>query len=270
MSNPSGAVRPVCEPLENRQLLAADLVATEIRGRLPDDLVSGTRGRLPGVAVQVQNSGDTAVSATDVVARLFASADGVLDAGDALLAENTLRRFNVGIGRGRRIPFPRLVDPIPTVAQGAYRLIAVVDATDVVPEDNPGNNSIASTGTVNIGPPFVNLTATRVFVGNFVRSGRPARLTFTVLNAGNTNARGTGVVNVLFRPASQTTGGVADNVDVRVNVRTRREGRLVGRVEVPVGLTAGQYTVIATLISVTGFTDSVTTDNTANAATTVR
>jgi hypothetical protein len=78
------------------------------------------------------------------------------------------------------------------------------------------------------------------------------------------------MVNVLFRPAGQTTGGVADDVPVRINVRARKEKILMGRIDVPAGLAPGQYVVIATLTNTTGFTDSVTTDNVANTSVTVR
>jgi hypothetical protein len=250
----------VCEPLEGRQLLAADLVATEVIGKLPEDLISGQRGRIPALAVNVNNAGDADVRA-DVVTRIYASVDGVLDTTtDPLLVEQT-RPLNLKSGRERRIPL-RLRDVPANITQNTYRLIAHVDSTLQVPEDNDANNIIASSGTVAIGPPFVNLTATRTFVRPPVRAGRPAAGLLTVFNAGNTNARGTATMNVLFRPVNATSGGTAVDVPVRINVKAKKTKQLKGRIPVPANLPPGDYTVIATITTIVGFADANPADNT--------
>ena len=271
-SNPAAPTAPaapgravcVCEPLEGRQMLAADLVATEITGKLPADLISGQRGRIPALGVNVNNAGNAAVR-DDVVVRIFASTDGALDPTvDTVLVEQT-KRVNLPAGRARHIPL-KLRDVAPGIAQNAYRLLAQVDVTNVVTEDNEGNNVVASTGTVNIGPPFVNLTATRAFVRPPVRSGRPALGMLTVLNAGNINARGTATVNVLFRPVNATTGGTAVDVPVRINIKAKKTRELRGRIAVPAGLTPGDYTVIATITTLVGIVDANPADNSATVA----
>ena len=254
---------PACEPLEGRQLLAADLVATEISGKFPDDLISGERGRVPALAVHVNNAGDTNVR-SQVVVRVFASADGILDGADPLLVEQT-RPLNLKAGRPRRIPVA-LRDVPPGVPQGTYRLIGAVDVTNAVPEDNEANNTIASSDTIAIGPAFVNLTATRAFLRPPVRGGRNAGGLLTVLNAGNVPARGSATVNVLFRPVNQTTGGTAVDVPVRINIRPKATRILKGRIPVPAGLTPGDYTVIATITTLVGIVDANPADNSATVA----
>lgn len=255
---PSRRRAPLCEALEGRQLLAADLVATEIVGRFPDDLVSGQRGRIPALGIQVNNAGDTNVRAA-VVLRVFASTDGVLDGADTLVTEQT-SRLNLTAGRSRRMPV-RPFPAVPAVAAAAYRLIGVVDATNVVPEDNEANNSVASSDTIAMGPPFVNLTATDLTGSPNLVRGRPARMSFAVLNSGNTNARGTATVNVTFTPLGQTTPTGSVDVPVRVNVRARKNGFLRGRAVIPAGLTAGEYTVTGTIGNTVGFTDTNAEDN---------
>ena len=256
-------VNPACELLEQRQLLAADLVATEIAGKFPDDLVSGTRGRIPSLHVTVNNAGDTNVR-DSIVLRVFASTDGVLDGADTLLTEQT-SRLNLTAGRARRMP----IRPFPSVAQvpqNGYRLIGVVDATNVVPEDNEANNTVASSDTIAIGPPFINLVATDLTgPSNRVVRGRQSKFTLVVLNAGNTNAKGTGSVNLQFTPVGQQ-GGQAVAAPVKINVRSRKTGRLNGRAIVPAGLAPGQYTVTATLVSTTPFAETNTADNSATSA----
>ena len=261
-ASPAPRAAAACERLEVRQFLAADLVATGIVGRLPQDLISGERGRIPALAVNVNNAGDAAVRG-QVVTRIHASADPVLDVTDVQLVEQT-SRLNLQSGRGRRVPI-RLRDVPAGIPQGAYYLIADVDATKAVPENNDGNNWIASTQTVAIGPPFVNLTATRAFMRPPVRADRNGSLTLTVLNAGNSNTRGSATVNVLFRPVSQATGGTAVDASTRFTLRARQTRPLRIRVPVP-ALAPGQYTVIATITNVVGFVDANPTDNTATDA----
>src|SRR5207237_1015387 len=79
-----------------------------------------------------------------------------LDAGDVKLAE-TSRKLRLRVGKTLKVPIH--VRDIPAGMPNApYRLIAFVDATNQVAEDNESNNTVASTTTVQIGPPFVNLT----------------------------------------------------------------------------------------------------------------
>src|SRR4051812_7699692 len=86
-----------CEPLEARQLLAADLVATGITGKFPQSLISGEKGKIPSLGVDLSNSGNINVKG-DVVFRLFASTDGALDGADPLLVEQT-KRLTVKSGK---------------------------------------------------------------------------------------------------------------------------------------------------------------------------
>jgi len=256
------ATRPVFEPLEARQHLAADLIATELTGKLPADLIAGERGRIPALGVNVNNAGNADVR-QDIVVRLFASADGALDGTDFQLAEAP-SRLRLRAGSARHIPI-KIRDVIrPDIPRGTYRLLAQVDATDVVVEDNPGNNVVASSGTVAIGPPFVNLTASTLFIGNdnAVTQGRRARVALTVLNNGNVTAKGNAGIQLVFTPVGGAAAAPID-VPIRISMKSRKERALRGSFAVPAGLAPGQYTVTATLISIVGFTDENPADNSA-------
>ena len=262
--DPAGAApRPAtCEPLEARQLLAADLVAFELLGRLPADLISGQRARVGGLAVNVRNGGDTEVR-SDVVTRLFASTDAAFEpAGDVQLLEQQTR-LRLRPNAQRRIPL-RLREVPAAVPRGTYTLYAQVDATDVVkPEINEGNNIIGATTTIDIGPPFVNLTASRLFIGNdnAVTPGRNARVALTVLNQGNVTARGTGGIQLTFTPVGGTGAATTIDAPIRINLKSRVERAVRGRISIPAGLAPGQYTVTATLINIVGFADENPADN---------
>lgn len=256
---------PVCEPLEGRQLLAADLVAVQVTGRLPTNLVTGQRPRIPAIGMIVRNAGNTEVR-DDVLVRLYASADGNLDPATDHFIEETTSRLRLKPNRQRRIPL-RLRAPLGNIPQGSYQLLAEVDSTNVVAEDQEGNNVVGTSGSVVIAPPFVNLTASRLLVSgrNVAIRGRPVRISLTVLNQGNIHARGTGVVEVTFTPLGQSvvaTGTVA----VKINVRPGKTGTLRGRFAVPAGIGEGAYAVDARLITTVGFAETNTGDNSATAA----
>ena len=256
-----GVPAPVCESLEARQFMAADLVAFELFGRFPEDLISGQRGKIPGLAVNVRNAGNAEVR-NDVVTRLYASVDSTFDPATDLLVLEQQRRLRLRPGADRRIPL-RVRDVPAGIPRGSYQLFAFVDATNVVAgEDNEGNNFIGSATTINIGPPFVNLTASQVFIGNdnAVTPGRNARVALMVLNEGNITARGNAGVQLVFTPVGGGAGATVD-APVRVNLKSRNERALRGRISVPAGLQPGQYTVTATLISMVGFTDEDPADN---------
>jgi hypothetical protein len=241
-------------------------VATSIVGKFPQTLVSGEKGRIPSLAVNLNNAGNTDVKG-DVVFRLFASTDGVFDGADPLIVEQT-KRLTVKSGREKRVAL-KVRDVPAGIAQGTYRLLAQVDATNVVPEDNDQNNTIASAESISIGPPFVDLTATKAFVRPPVRDGRNASLLLTVLNAGNINAKGTGLVRVTFTRVGETVPGAPIDVPVKINIKSQKTKQLKGKIAVPAGLAAGDYTVTATIVSTIGFADSNPGNNAATATVTV-
>lgn len=257
--------QPFCEPLEPRQHLAADLVAFELLGRFPQDLISGERAKIGGLAVNVRNAGNAEVRAP-VVTRLFASADSTFDPATdfKLLEQQTKLRLRAGAQR--RVPL-KLREVPAGVTRGNYQLFAQVDATDVVTgEDNEGNNIIGAPNQVSIGPPFVNLTASDLFIGNdnAVTQGRRARVALTVLNGGNITAKGNAGIQLTFTPVGGGTPAAPIDVPVRINQKSRKERALRGSFAVPATLAAGQYTVTATLISIVGFTDDNPADNSTN------
>ena len=252
---------PVCEPLESRLFLAADLLAFELLGKFPADLISGQRGRIPGLAVNVRNAGNTEVR-NDVVTRLYASADSTFDPATDFLILEQQRRLRLRPTFERRIPL-KLRDVPAGIGPGTFQLFAFVDATNVVAgEDNEGNNSVGSSTSINIGPPFVNLTASTLFVGNdnAVTPGRRARVALMVLNQGNITAKGNAGIQLVFTPVGGGAGATVE-APVKVNLRSRRERALRGSVSIPANLQPGQYTVTATIISMVGFTDENPADN---------
>jgi len=262
----AGACEVACEPLEGRQLLAADLLATGIRGKFPQTLISGEKGNIPSLGVDLSNAGNINVKG-DVVFRMFASIDGALDGADPLLLEQT-KHVTLKSGKAKHVDL-KLKDVPAGIAQATYRLIAQVDATNAVPEDNEGNNTIASTGAISIGPAFVDLAATKVFVRPPIRGGKKSELLLTVLNSGNDLAKGNGVVRVTFTRVGETVAGAPIDLPVKINIKSQKTTQLKAKIAVPAGQAPGDYTVTATILSTLPFTDKNPGNNTATAPATV-
>src|SRR3712207_6398427 len=91
---PSCSHRTAIEPLEARQLFAADLTGSITTA--PDAFLPGGRNK---VVVRLTNIGDTAVSRATVGINLFASTDMTLDPGD-LPVFNASKRLTVRGGGG--------------------------------------------------------------------------------------------------------------------------------------------------------------------------
>lgn len=263
-NTPAGPARPartapVCETLEGRQLLAADLQAMEITGVIPQALVTGVVGKVPALGVNVTNVGNEDVRQS-VSVQVLASLDGAFDDSDIPISEKTIN-LRLKSGSSKHIPLKLGLVP-GDMPQGQYRLLALVDSGRVITEDNEGNNSIATIPSVTFAPPFVDLRATNVTVSAPVRRGRPVRVALTVLNAGNVTARGTGVVNVVFTPVVPGAETPVE-VPVKINLKAGKTGFLRSRMMVPPTLAAGDYTVTATITSTLPFSDSNPANNTA-------
>src|SRR4029079_2540697 len=85
------------------QHLAADLVAFELLGRFPQDLISGERAKIGGLALHARQDGNAEVRAP-VVTRLFASADSNFDPATDLMLLEQQTKLRLRPGAQRRVP----------------------------------------------------------------------------------------------------------------------------------------------------------------------
>lgn len=124
------------EPLEGRILLAADLTGLVTAHTLADPSVP-TNGET--ATVQVKNQGNAAASATTQV-RVYASTDATFSSSDVLLGTASTAALSAGQSRNVSV---NLSMP-NTIAAGTYRLLARVDASNVIAEGTTGeaNNTV--------------------------------------------------------------------------------------------------------------------------------
>lgn len=148
------------EPLESRQLLAADLTVS--LGPVTNPL----RGNTDKVQAQViiTNVGDETFRASrDSVVELYLSADNTFDP-TTDVRFSTLRLSSLSRGSSKRlrldVPEPKLLNPAsgPSLPAGTYNVIARIPGLD----SNPDNDVAVGEGPVNVDYNFGQVGRSRV------------------------------------------------------------------------------------------------------------
>jgi CARDB len=150
----------------------------------------------------------------------------------------------------------------PTLAAGTYTLVVKTDATGALTETDETNNTLVTGTTVSAAQAFIGL-------GNAITSSLPALLDdaadvngvaqVTVTNNGNIPVPSTGLVDVTV--SLRPTGGAdivigSSTAQKFSNVKIGAPVQFAVSVTVPLGTTAGNYTLVAT-VTPSGFTATV-------------
>ena len=138
------------EGFEPRLLLSADLAigltqATGAAAHTPGDTVS--------VGALVRNVGDQAAQAP-ILVNLYASADGTLNQNDVLIGSALVGNSLAPL---KDKPVTLQATLPQTLALGSYSLVAVVDPSHTIPDQDPGNNVSVSATPITVAAP--SLTA---------------------------------------------------------------------------------------------------------------
>lgn len=187
------------------------------------------------VKASIENVGEVRVKGR-VTVRLLASADGVVDTGDVVLdSVSKPLALRAGGEAGATLRFR-----YPAGLSGAFTLLAELKSDDdrIVEEDQTDN---IATATVQIAPPFIDLTPT--FAASSVVFDAPRRQTidFEVQNLGNVAFVGRIDVAVELTPAG---GGTAVPIRQRTIVRiipAQAPRPATIRFRLPDALAAGSY-----------------------------
>ncbi len=222
----------------------------------PLSVVGGAKGKLK---LKISNSGTTSATGAPQIA-LFASTDGTLDPTDTAIGTVSAGNLKIANG-GSKIVTLSFTYP-KTLANGGYFVLAAVDSTNVIAESNEGNNVAASSGTIQIAAPVVDLAGK---FGNLksLKAGKPVSLPLTIQNLGNIPATGTITVD-LFSSLDATPDGsdpvLASNIPVRINIKGGKSQTVSLRV--PAGAThAGSAFLIAKINSTQSITESTLGNN---------
>jgi hypothetical protein len=211
--------------------------ACSVEGSLPTAVVGGAKGRQ---SVRITNRGAAAAAGTITVS-LYASADAVLDPTDQLTA-STSKSMKLKPGASKQV---RMKFDYPALDDGAYRLLAFADASDVIPESDEANNVAATASAVQIARPFVDLSG--VFAdAPVLRAGKGITASLSLHNAGNMPARGSMSVQLLASTDATLDDGdvFVGRVPVRVSLKPGATKKVRLRFPSPL-LAGGQYTYFA-------------------------
>ncbi|MAE63225.1 MAG: hypothetical protein CMJ18_03040, partial [Phycisphaeraceae bacterium] len=216
---------------------------------LPPAVIAGS-DVLGEVSLVVFNQSNVVIDATiDMVVE--ASLDGAVGSpGGIVLASLDQRPLHLYPGEARE--FFALVEIPADMPEGEYALVGLIDAGDVVDEDNEENNLLVSDVTIAVAAPFVDLVAEldgstlppQVVAGDDAGGLLP----LNVRNDGNTAVQSNIQVEVVASPTgdpldSANVGlGTLDNVSI--NLAPGETKFLDAPVQLPVDTPEGDYFIM--------------------------
>jgi subtilase family serine protease len=167
---------------------------------------TGAVGRPLAITNSVRNGGQAPAGAFTI--KFYLSSDGT--ATDVFLGSRAVGSLAAGATNTTvtTLTVPPATNPAP------YHVLAVADAFDQQVELDESNNTLASTGTVNITLYQPDLTLTAVSVPATAAAGRPLAVTTTLRNAGPAP------VSALAIRFYLSTDGTLNGSDVLMGTRT--------------------------------------------------
>lgn len=222
LSSAADAGRGVCESLEGRQLLAADLAVTL------GPVTNPFRGSLDRVQAQViiTNVGDESFKAPrNAVVELYLSADTTFDASTDVLF-TTLRLSSISKGSSKRlrldVPEPKLLNPAsgPALPAGSYNVIARISGLD----SNPDNDVAVGSGSVNVDYDFGTRDRSRVSLALPLADGTTITLRINGSGAGTVTTDSGHIFVTLL------SGGDRSELVISSNARGRTTSTIDGLV----------------------------------------
>ena len=237
-----------------------DLMA-QLLGNLPHATMGGARA---SASILISEGGNQTVSGTITIS-LYASADGQIDSGQSPIASipehvtlkpNQHRSFKVNYS-------------YPTSLNGSYSLLAdVQSATSATSDLNLNNNVAASSSTISIAPPFIDLAASNLISIGSPAAGKTATIAITIANDGNILARSTPIEVVATTDGTVADGIAIDEGKLNLSLAANASRTFHFSFKVPKTLPAGMYTFDAVLDPNNTLNSPNTANNTAFGQTT--
>ncbi|HZZ44707.1 MAG TPA: CARDB domain-containing protein [Tepidisphaeraceae bacterium] len=255
------------QPLESRQLLAADLISAITSYSLPANVTAGSA--IHGSAtVLITNKGPSAVAKNAAKIEVNMVLRPGLTAGAASTAigsKNFIAVASLAKGKSISVTIPLT---IPASSKGGtFSLVAIADATNKIPEANENNNQGIAKTKYTIKAPLATLKVSAA-TANIKKAGVTGTGSVTLLNAGGIAL--TGKVNILFSaiPSDSTlpTLQIGSKNGVAVNLQRQQTLKVTGialsAIAAPATTSAVvTYTIRATIVPHTTPTDANAADN---------
>jgi len=228
-------------------------IVPALTAALPSAAIAGEKTKA-SATVAVTNRGTGKLSGP-VTIKLYASTDGSVDAGDAEITTIT-KKLTLKAGQTKQVKVK--IGSFPTVADGSYFMVADVSGGGIS-ESSTSNNQAASTNTVTIAAPFVDLSG-QASPPKGVKAGRKATLPLTITNGGNSLLSGASSVRVTLTPSG---GGSPTTIDVPASLKLKPGASKTFKLKFAAPPTAGSYTVSAAVDAGNAIAESDEANNTA-------
>jgi len=217
----------------------AVLTPTQVTETIPADVTAGARFR-GTVTADLSESGAGAFEGPVSVSLYAAPTDSL--AGATLISTATTGRIYLTTGQTKAVDFR--VSSLPaSLAQGTYYIILQVDSA-------VGGAFAASTGTVTVSPSSISLSGAIAALAASVAPGRSASAVLNLTNGGTVPANG--VLEVLLYARPTGTSGSADaslgTTAIKIHIKPDGNGHFRIHFQVPAGLAAGSYALVAQLV----------------------
>ena len=219
--------------------------------KMPASVVAGTHST-GSARLTITNAGTQLAKGT-IAINVYASLTASIPGGAPLLLTIT-RKVNLKPGKHVTFGLPRFI--WPANLNGAYFLVANVNATQAIAETNFADNVAASAAPVTVAPPFVDIqnlwngTLPRVFT-----AGKHVSIPVLLDNKGNVAARGVATITVQASTTGTTAGATTlGTASPHVNIGAGKKQTARAVFTMP-ALAAGTYHLIVT-VSFPGDTDA--------------
>lgn len=247
-SAPTPTPTPVGSPTPTPTGTSTGVVVL-INSGLPISVIGATAG-----TISLDLSDGTSAGATEpITLQLFASPTTTIDSSAVSLGAPVTKR--VKLMPGRSVPL-RLKYAFPaTLSQGGYYVLTEITR-------NGSSDVVASASPVEVVPATVDPAAAFPEHLPTPLPGGKGSVLITVVNSGNSPARGT----ISLALSAVPVGGAATLVTsqlARVNLKPGKSKTFRIRYRLPLTLAAGSYHFSATVAAVAGFVDSNPANNTA-------
>ena len=141
-----------------------------------------------------------------------------------------------------------------SLSKGSYYLVATVD-TGSVRDLDPLNNTSASSSTVLIAPPFVQLSGGALTAPTF-NGAKPASVSITITNSGNETASATSAIQFFASTTGSPTGAISlATTPLKLNLKSGATHVYKLKLALPATLAAGTYMLVAILDPANVFND---------------
>ncbi len=246
------------EPLESRALF--DLVPA-VASTVPASLIATLKTN-DTITINLTNTGSATVKGAYTLT-LLASTDQTLDGSDTLIATVSANLAPLEAGGVHAVKVK--LGSFPDVPSGSYFVLAEVTGALA----GSGDNVAASSSTIFVADPFIDLTDSIVRTGK--TSVEPGQTsggeTVTVFNNGNVTASGT--LAITFDASTSPDGSSPNFVateDVKIHIAPGKSQSFHNARKAAVGELPGAYYTIATVDSANTFDETITGNNSAVAA----